>query len=114
MSRYHGEQVLVVPRAAFEEAGISLPVSKKTLVYSRLSRRLRELGYHSFHAYLDFVKTPAGQAEMEKLICALTTNVTSFFREKKHFEHLEAEVLPHLARATSSATRPIIRRCCVQ
>ncbi|MGE4521168.1 MAG: protein-glutamate O-methyltransferase CheR [Acetobacter sp.] len=90
---------------AFEEAGISLPVSKKTLVYSRLSRRLRELGYHSFHAYLDFVKTPAGQAEMEKLICALTTNVTSFFREKKHFEHLEAEVLPHLARTARSGGR---------
>ncbi|MFT8585421.1 CheR family methyltransferase [Acetobacter papayae] len=90
---------------AFEEAGISLPDSKKTLVYSRLSRRLRELGYGSFQSYLDFVKTSAGKPEMEKLICALTTNVTSFFREKKHFEHLEAEVLPRLARTARSGGR---------
>lgn len=85
-----------VQRIAQDEAGICLPESKKTLVYSRVSRRLRELGYASFQAYLDFVRTPGGRDEMEKLICALTTNVTHFFREKKHFEHMESVVVPHL------------------
>ncbi|MBO1324775.1 chemotaxis protein [Acetobacter sp. TBRC 12305] len=86
-----------VRRIAQDEAGIHLPESKKTLVYSRVSRRLRELGYTSFQAYLDFVRMPGARDEMEKLICALTTNVTHFFREKKHFEHLQTVVVPHLA-----------------
>lgn len=87
-----------VRQIAMAEAGISLPETKKNLVYSRLSRRIRETGYPSFNSYLDFVVTKAGEKERDKLICAITTNVTSFFREGHHFEHLHDVVLPQIAR----------------
>jgi chemotaxis protein methyltransferase CheR len=86
-----------VQQIAQKEAGICLPDTKKTLVYSRVSRRVRETAHTSFRAYLDFVQTPGGRGEMEKFICVLTTNVTSFFRENNHFEHLKEVVVPALA-----------------
>ncbi|GBR26726.1 CheR family methyltransferase [Gluconobacter japonicus] len=87
----------MVRRIAKQEAGIFIPDSKSTLVYSRVSRRVRESGLATFHAYLNFAQSPSGRAELEKLICAITTNVTSFFRERPHFVHMEKHVLPMLA-----------------
>lgn len=87
----------VVKRIAHQKAGIYFPESRSTLVFSRLSRLVRESGLLSFSAYLDFVQSAEGQVAMEEMICALTTNVTGFFRERKHFVHLEEHVLPHLA-----------------
>lgn len=86
-----------VQEIALAEAGISLPVSKRNLVFSRVSRRIRTTGKASFKAYLDYVCSPEGHAELQELICVLTTNVTQFFREKGHFDHLETNVLPVLA-----------------
>ncbi|SFP67772.1 CheR family methyltransferase [Tranquillimonas alkanivorans] len=77
-------------------AGISLPPNKKTLVYSRLAKRLRALGHESFSEYCDFVFSPSGKAERDEFLNALTTNVTSFFRESHHFDHLRQQVLPDL------------------
>lgn len=95
----------MVRRIAKHEAGIFIPDSKSTLVYSRVSRRVRESGMDSFQAYLGFVQSPAGRAEMNKLVCALTTNVTSFFRERPHFVHMEQHVLPGLAAKLRSGGR---------
>jgi len=81
---------------AQEQAGICLPDTKKALVYARVSRRVREMQMGSFEAYLQFATSPAGTVELEKLICALTTNVTGFFRERNHFDHLRTEVMPSL------------------
>ncbi|GAA4486157.1 CheR family methyltransferase [Gluconacetobacter asukensis] len=96
-SEYTDADFQRVRQIAREQAGIHLPTTKKALVYSRVSRRVRERGQGSFHAYLDFVTSSAGEGEMQNLIFALTTNVTSFFREKNHFDHLESVVIPHLA-----------------
>jgi chemotaxis protein methyltransferase CheR len=72
-------------------AGISLSPAKRDMVYSRLARRLRELGLDNFSDYLDRVEH-GGQTEWESFTNALTTNLTSFFREPHHFpilvEHL--------------------------
>lgn len=71
----------------YERAGISLNSSKRTMVYSRLARRLRVLGIGSFSSYLD--KLESGLIdEWEHFINALTTNLTSFYRESHHFEVL--------------------------
>lgn len=78
------------------ETGIALDEGKTPLVYSRLAKRLRALGLRSFGAYLGHISTHAGAAERRLMIEALTTNVTRFFREAHHFEHLAAEVLPPL------------------
>lgn len=72
--------------------GVELGSAKRHMVYSRLSRRLRDLDLPSFTAYLDFLDTPAGVVEHQNFANALTTNLTSFFREAHHFEHLEREI----------------------
>jgi chemotaxis protein methyltransferase CheR len=68
-------------------AGIALSPAKKDMVYSRLARRLRALGIASFARYLDFVEEGDAQ-ELEAFVNALTTNLTSFFRESHHFRML--------------------------
>jgi chemotaxis protein methyltransferase CheR len=69
----------------YKRAGISLHDGKHAMVYSRLSRRLRETGYQSFHEYLSWLETAEGP-EWQEFVNALTTNLTSFFREQHHFE----------------------------
>lgn len=81
----------IVVRGA-EMLGVELGSAKRHMIHSRLSRRLRELDLPSFTAYLDFLDTPAGVAEHQNFANALTTNLTSFFREAHHFEHLEREL----------------------
>lgn len=79
-----------------DEAGIALSESKATLVYSRLAKRLRSLGLESFRDYCALVAGAGGADERQQMIAALTTNVTRFFREPHHFEHLKTVVLPPL------------------
>jgi chemotaxis protein methyltransferase CheR len=78
----------------YQRAGISLHDGKHAMVYSRLSRRLRDTGYQSFRDYLGWLETHDG-AEWQEFINALTTNLTSFFREQHHFgvlaEHLKSK-----------------------
>lgn len=78
----------------YQRAGISLHDGKHAMVYSRLSRRLRDTGYQSFKEYLTWLETSDG-AEWQEFVNALTTNLTSFFREQHHFEifahHLQSK-----------------------
>jgi chemotaxis protein methyltransferase CheR len=87
------------------DAGISLPETKATLVYSRLAKRLRALGLGSFQDYCDLVQTDAGAGERQKMLASLTTNVTRFFREPHHFDHLREQVLPGLLDAARKGAR---------
>jgi chemotaxis protein methyltransferase CheR len=87
------------------DAGIHLPETKAALVYSRLARRLRALGLASFHDYCALVAGAAGVDERQKMLAALTTNVTKFFREPHHFGHLERIVLPPLLKAARQGAR---------
>jgi chemotaxis protein methyltransferase CheR len=73
--------------------GIVLKDHKRQMVYTRLARRLRALGMADFESYLDHLDTPAGAGEVGELINAITTNLTAFFRETHHFEHLAAEIV---------------------
>lgn len=69
----------------YQRAGISLHDGKHAMVYSRLSRRLRDTGHQSFKDYLGWLETHDGP-EWQEFVNALTTNLTSFFREQHHFE----------------------------
>lgn len=71
----------------YQRAGIRLHDGKHAMVYSRLSRRLRETGHRSFHDYLSWLQGQDGQ-EWQEFVNALTTNLTSFFRESHHFDML--------------------------
>ncbi|MBV8061666.1 MAG: protein-glutamate O-methyltransferase [Alphaproteobacteria bacterium] len=84
-----------------EQAGIHLPLQKKDMVYARLSRRLRKLGLQKFRDYVAFLRDHP-QEELEELINAITTNVTHFFRENHHFDHLANTMVPHLLKNTES------------
>ena len=74
-----------------QRAGIDLHNGKHAMVYSRLSRRLRETGHRSFRAYLGWLEQHDGD-EWQEFINALTTNLTAFFREQHHFEILSGHL----------------------
>jgi chemotaxis protein methyltransferase CheR len=79
--------------------GIDLQAGKKPLVSARLGRRLRVLGLSDFDAYLRYLESDATHNELAAMVDALTTNVTSFFREPAHFDFLRGEFLErHLQR----------------
>lgn len=89
---------------ARQEAGIELADSKRELVYGRLAKRLRALGLDDFDRYLELVQ-PEGSPERVEFVNSITTNLTSFFREQHHFDHLGTDALPTLARARASTRR---------
>lgn len=80
-------------------AGIVLPSHKQTMVYSRIVKRLKDLRLGSFDEYIALLDGPDGQREIGKFTNSLTTNVTAFFREAHHFEHLLKTVLPTFTEA---------------
>jgi chemotaxis protein methyltransferase CheR len=84
-----------VRQLIYQRAGISLHAGKQAMVYSRLSRRLRETGHRSFCDYLQWLESHTGangEAEWQEFINCLTTNLTSFFREEHHFTALAADL----------------------
>jgi len=76
----------------YQHAGISLSEAKKDMVYSRVGRRLRARNQDSFKTYLDYLEKSHDAAELEAFTNALTTNLTSFFREEHHFPVLESHL----------------------
>ena len=98
----------------YQRAGISLADSKQEMVYSRLARRLRATGIVSFERYLNELEAGRLGEEWESFTNALTTNLTSFFREAHHFpvlaEHLKnaprGQVLTIWCSASSTGEEP--------
>jgi chemotaxis protein methyltransferase CheR len=87
-----------------ERTGIALSDGKREMLYGRLARRLRKLNLTSFGNYCDLVEQGAN-GELQELTNAITTNLTSFFREYHHFETLAGEVLPQVEAARSATQR---------
>lgn len=90
---FGGTDVERVRRLMFRRAGIRLGVGKQTLVYSRLSQRLRETEHHSFSAYLEWLEYasgPAAAGEWQAFVSCLTAHPAAFFRDPPHFEALAA------------------------
>lgn len=81
----------------YEHAGIALSPIKRDMVYSRLARRLRATGKIRFSDYLDSLQSRQGK-EWEAFVNALTTNLTSFFRESHHFDILKSRILDRWSR----------------
>ncbi|MBI4562946.1 MAG: protein-glutamate O-methyltransferase CheR [Candidatus Rokubacteria bacterium] len=91
----------------YEQTGIALTDTKRQLVCSRLGRRLRYYGYATFSQYYQHLveRDPEGQ-EILRMVNAITTNKTDFFREGHHFDFLRSEVLAPLA-ARAGAPRSL-------
>ncbi|MCA1957939.1 MAG: protein-glutamate O-methyltransferase [Nitrospira sp.] len=82
----------------YEESGIALGEQKTSLVVSRLSKRLRELGLATFTEYYEKVTTDRTGEEFTRMLDLISTNKTDFFREPKHFDFLRERVLPECSR----------------
>ena len=96
-------------RLVYEESGINLSSEKKTMVETRLKRRLQTLAFSSYGEYCDHVFSGEGRRnEVVALIDAVSTNKTDFFREAGHFEFLIAKALPELARLRGAARRSLV------
>ncbi len=80
----------------YQEAGINLHDGKKALLEARLAKRLRATGIGSPKEYLEFILSEEGREEYVKFFDAVSTNLTFFFREPKHFEFLEKIALPEI------------------
>jgi chemotaxis protein methyltransferase CheR len=94
-----------IAEALHSDAGIALPDTKATLVYSRLAKRLRALGLSSFRDYCALIESDRGGDERKRMLASLTTNVTRFFREPHHFDHLRDRVLPGLLKRAAAGGR---------
>ncbi|WIJ25571.1 CheR family methyltransferase [Devosia sp. RR2S18] len=81
-----------IKNRVYRVAGISLSDAKRTLVISRLSKIVRSLGLASFDAYVDYLEHGGSAADGQDFVNALTTNLTRFYREDHHFEHLRSYV----------------------
>jgi chemotaxis protein methyltransferase CheR len=93
-----------IRRLVREHTGISLAESKRELVYSRLVRRLRRLSLRTFADYIALLSR-GEPAELEEFTNAITTNLTSFFREGHHFEFLSETVFPALEKRNAATRR---------
>ena len=89
---YSEDDFKLICKMIYRRVGISLAVSKRDMVYNRLSRRLRALRIPDFASYLKRLTADEKNPEWEPFVNALTTNTTSFFRESHHFPML-AELL---------------------
>ncbi len=94
-----------VARLAAEEAGLTIAPTKRAMVQSRIFKRVRALGLGTFEAYLDLVESASGVDERRQMICALTTNVSHFFRERHHFDTLRDKILPGLVKRAAQGGR---------
>jgi chemotaxis protein methyltransferase CheR len=88
----------------YRTVGIRLTEAKRDLVYGRLARRIRQLQLTSFRDYLDLVEAEP-EREFTDFVNAITTNLTSFFRERHHFDALRSQVFPELMRARTASRR---------
>ena len=93
-----------------EHTGIALSDAKRQLVYGRLSRRLRALKLGSFREYIELLERGVAN-ELEEFINAITTNLTSFFREPHHFEYLATDLLPQIVARNTGLRRARIWCC---
>lgn len=93
-----------IQKLIYAHAGISLSEQKGDLVYSRLAKRLRMHKIHRFDTYLQLLEDDY-HPEWEEFINALTTNLTSFFRENHHFTRLADHIKDNFSGA--NATTPI-------
>ena len=91
---FNQEQFTRVRTLIYREAGIALAPGKRDMVYSCLARRVRARQLDSFTQYLELVEG-GDQEELEAFINALTTNMTSFFREPHHFQILAQQLAQH-------------------
>ena len=90
----------------YAETGIWLGSSKTALLCGRLFRRLRALEIASLESYYECVSQPDQQEERARMIDAITTNETRFFREPRQFEFMVQKMFPRWQAEAEHRLRP--------
>lgn len=93
-----------IKTVAYQKTGIKLSDHKKNMIYSRLARRLRELGLSHFDQYCEILATDS-HPELSNFINSITTNLTAFFREPHHFEYIKSHLAPGLLQKARAGKR---------
>ncbi len=101
---YTREDFAILKRLSNEHSGIIVTDDKFDMFYARLSRRVRALGMSSFREYCQLLERGTG-SEFTEFINSVTTNLTSFFREKHHFDYLKQTLIPELVKTNSIKKR---------
>src|SRR3546814_9355634 len=104
---YNKDDFHALSELVYAEAGIVMPEGKAMLIYSRLTKYLRERGVTTFADYIAILNSDPD--ERRRAIGALTTNHTKFFRENHHFDHFAQNVRPALIRRALTGGREIGR-----
>lgn len=113
MMSLHDESISARDYARLRElvytvAGINLGTEKKTMLESRIKRRLKVLNFDSYSQYCDCLFAHQGRKdEIPHLIDVVTTNKTDFYREPRHFDFLTATAIPDLL-SQSRLTAPLL------
>ncbi len=85
-------------RIVYDQCGISLGDNKLALVRARVAKRIRALKLNDYEAYLEYLTRRGGAEEIQHLVDAISTNVTSFYRESVHFDYLREIIRSWMAR----------------
>lgn len=93
----------------YKKSGINLNESKKALLQTRLRKLIIQQGFNSYKEHYQFVVKDKTGVELMRILDAISTNVTSFFREIHHFEHLDKVVIPEFLERNRSKPNPVIR-----
>jgi chemotaxis protein methyltransferase CheR len=88
------KEFLLFRKLVYDKCGINLHEGKKELVRARLGKRLRERRFTRFKEYYEYLMADNTGEELILMLDAISTNLTSFFREPKHFDFLKSQVLP--------------------
>jgi len=90
----------------YNESGIKMPLSKKTMLEARLQKRLRSIGLRNFDEYCSYLFSPEQMdTELVHMLDVVTTNKTDFFREPQHFEYLVEQAVPTLLESSGAGLR---------
>jgi chemotaxis protein methyltransferase CheR len=98
-----------ISQIVYDHCGINLHDGKKELIRARLAKKLRGGRFQTFSDYMDHINQDPTGREFSDFIDILSTNLTSFFREKQHFDYVENELLPRLIEKKQREKNPRIR-----
>jgi len=97
------EEFNLIRKLVYDRFGIHLNEQKKSLVVERLQKTLRAGRFESFRAYYEYVINDRSGRAILELVDRISTNHTSFFREKDHFVFMQTTWLPALKKNAQTA-----------
>jgi len=98
----------MICRLLRDRSGIAIPPEKTSFLEQRLGRRMRDSGHADIHSYLATLSGPDGATEAQRMVEALTTHTTGFFRDASQFNWLRDDGLPALVGAGAGIDRPLL------